>query len=161
MSHALKTTAVVITSSIAVLMLTGCSEREGSASAGKSASPSASRSVTAPPAPVPGEDGLTLELPSDRSVIVPEMRGGGSTDVPAFTPVSGVYTIYFVCSGGGRVSIKAVPGGKENAARCDGTQTYGIIIHEGGAQRVEVRAQGKAEWRLAVLDGTPPWAEIG
>ncbi|MFC4056692.1 hypothetical protein ACFOWE_00150 [Planomonospora corallina] len=161
MDKMLKTTAAVTTSSIAVLMLTGCSERGSSASAGKSASPSASRSVTAPPAPVPGEGDLTLELPSDRSVIVPEMRGGGSSDAPAFTPVSDVYTIYFVCSGGGKVSIKAIPGGKKNTARCDGTQTYGIIIHEGGSQRVKIRAQGKAEWRLAILDGTPPWAEIG
>ncbi|MBG0818011.1 hypothetical protein [Planomonospora sp. ID82291] len=164
MANTTTAAAPAIILSLAVSLLAGCSGRGAPPPAGASAPPPPSGSAAPPerpPEPPSAEETPTLELPADRQTIVPVSEGRGPSEVPAFQPVGDVYTIYFACTGGGAASLRARPVGKDNPARCDGTQTHGIIIHDGGPQRVEIRAGSHAAWKLAVLDGTPPWAEIG
>ncbi|MBG0854652.1 hypothetical protein I2W78_23110 [Streptomyces spinoverrucosus] len=100
-----------------------------------------------------------LDLPADAEILIPETRGGGSTDLPVFKPETDVYTIYATCTGKGRMTIvdRNNPGDDPSKIGCNGPITVGRVFTEITTQKLSVQIRGgTANWTLAVVSGEHP-----
>ncbi|MEU8619769.1 hypothetical protein [Streptomyces sp. NPDC048623] len=110
------------------------------------------RSTTGTPRPSkPGPD-LRLEQMQGKKILVGEVSGSAAVKLPAFTPPQKSYTVHFVCSGTGEISLEA-NGTKWISHPCDGVENAAERITEKEPQVVFVKVSGKAVWKVAVADG--------
>lgn len=126
-------------------LVTGCTDSPG-ATQGEKTPVSASSS--------PGEPGpaLKLEQVRGKKLLVEETEGKAGVDLPVFQPPQASYTVHFVCSGSGEISLE-VDGKKWISHPCDGVENAAERITEKEPQAVSIKLSGTALWKVAVADG--------
>jgi hypothetical protein len=95
---------------------------------------------------------LKLEQARGKKLLIQEMDGEAGTDLPVFTPLQASYTVHFVCSGTGEISLE-VDKEKWISRPCDGVENAAQRITEKDPQAVSVRLSETATWKVAVADG--------
>ncbi|MCX4764618.1 hypothetical protein OG562_27360 [Streptomyces sp. NBC_01275] len=101
--------------------------------------------------------GSGLDLPAGSQLLVPLTSGTADTDLPAFKPLTDVYTVHARCSGAGTVTIvdRKHPDQAPNRVKCDGPITIGQVYTDPVEQALSVHvSDGAATWRIAVVSGT-------
>lgn len=139
-------TVPALSALLAALAATGCQasppgeENPDPGGAPKSGKPTASRS-------------LELEQLSGKKLLIPETHGAVGADLPEFTPPHASYTVHFVCSGSGQVTLQA-NGKKWISYPCDGVENVAEQITDKTPQTVSLTLSGTARWKAAVADGS-------
>ncbi len=97
-----------------------------------------------------------LALPEGAEILVPVTAGTGNSDLPAFKPVTDVYTVYATCTGEGRMSIIDRDNVKDDPSRigCNGPLTIGRVYTDITVKNLSVRIDGAdTDWSLAIVSG--------
>ncbi|MFD9032591.1 hypothetical protein ACFVZW_15780 [Streptomyces sp. NPDC059567] len=137
-------------SAVLLALVTGCTT---SSDPGQGEGPPATNAGTSggggtqKPAP-----DLKLEQARGKKLLIKEMDGKVGTGLPVFTPPHASYTVHFVCSGTGNMSLE-VAGKKWISHPCDGVENAAERITEKEPQAVVVKLSGAASWKVAVADG--------
>ncbi|WP_328949583.1 hypothetical protein OG345_19460 [Streptomyces sp. NBC_01220] len=96
---------------------------------------------------------MKLEQLSGKRLLVPETNGVEDADLPEFMPPHASYTVHFVCSGSGQVTLRA-NGRKWISYPCDGVENVAEQITDKFPQTVSLTLSGSARWKAAVADGS-------
>ncbi|MCX5410138.1 hypothetical protein OHA37_40645 (plasmid) [Streptomyces sp. NBC_00335] len=94
-----------------------------------------------------------MEQAKGKKLLIKETVGEAGVDLPVFTPPNASYTVHFVCSGTGEMSLE-VSGQKWISRPCDGVENAAEQITDKQPQAVSVKLSGAASWKLAVADGS-------
>ncbi|MFD2080115.1 hypothetical protein SAMN05421678_10552 [Actinopolymorpha cephalotaxi] len=95
-----------------------------------------------------------LGIPPGVNYIVEPFRHTGDHTL-SFTPPTEVFSVAFVCRGGGHYRI--FPEGDERSRlyTCDGGQFSGAYPTDGGPQTLRIDVEPDATWQLAVVEDDP------
>ncbi|MFD2077747.1 hypothetical protein SAMN05421678_12743 [Actinopolymorpha cephalotaxi] len=140
-----------LTAASLALASTGCS---GSADRGDpTETPTVTATATRKPATTPSPE-QELEIPAGVTLVVKPFRHTGDHTL-SFRPRTDVFSLRFLCTGGGQVRVSLTAGKPADAKPCDGAilrATY-AIGSRGSRQTLRVDAEPDATWRLAVAEG--------
>ncbi|MEV8597817.1 hypothetical protein [Streptomyces sp. NPDC052012] len=142
---------------LVLLVATACSgagqEKPAVPNARSSSSAHPSSSADAEP---DGSKQPEFALPKRAKILVPVTQGTGTADLPAFKPLTDVYTVYATCSGKGKMSIADRDDAKDEPSKigCNGPITVGRVYTDIAVQKLAVRIDGAdVKWKLAIVSG--------
>ncbi|MGC0208387.1 hypothetical protein [Streptomyces levis] len=143
---------------LVLLLATACSGADDGETTAPNArhTPSAGNSSSADAEAEGPSKQAELALPRGAKVLVPVTKGTGTADMPAFKPLTDVYTVYATCSGKGKMTIVDRHDAKNEPSKigCNGPLTVGRVYTDITIQKLAVHIDGAdVKWKLAIVSG--------
>ncbi|MEU8125745.1 hypothetical protein AB0B68_00840 [Micromonospora sp. NPDC049049] len=136
---------------VPLLMVSGCTGD----TARRSAAPTNPPALTGPSRPSPTTEAPTGWFPPGRVLLAGPLVEQKEATIADVVPSGASSTVYFVCSGGGRIALD-VKTAAPLRYPCDGVPNLSqVFVDKGVSTDLAVGVEGEAQWRLAVIDGAP------
>ena len=121
----------------------------------RSAVPSGPASPTGMSQPSPTAEAPTGWFPTGRVLLAGPLAEQKEATIADVVPSGASFTVYFVCTGGGRIALDVKTAGLLRYP-CDGVPNRSqVFVDKGVSTDLAVGVEGEAKWRLAVVDGAP------